>query len=129
MPSNYPGFKYSEDREIFSAAKVKALESLLIEKGIITGDTVDNILGYFETEMGPFNGAKMVAKAWVDPAFKELMLADCNAAAEAMDFPEGMSGAEGEHMRIIENTPEVHNVIVCTCSVYNRELSRREGRT
>lgn len=119
MPSNYPGFKYSADRETFSAAKVKALESLLIEKGIITGNTVDTILGYFETEMGPFNGAKMVAKAWVDPAFKELMLTDCNAAAEAMDFPEGMSGAEGEHMRIAENTLEVHNVIVCTlCSCY-----------
>ncbi|NEQ52445.1 MAG: nitrile hydratase subunit alpha [Leptolyngbya sp. SIO3F4] len=119
MPSNYPGFKYGADREIFSAAKVKALESLLIEKGIITGNTVDTILSYFETEMGPFNGAKVVAKAWVDPAFKELLLEDCNAACESMDFPEGMSGAEGEHMRIVENTPEVHNVIVCTlCSCY-----------
>ncbi|WP_299487398.1 nitrile hydratase subunit alpha [Acaryochloris sp. IP29b_bin.137] len=119
MPSNYPGFKYSTDRETFSAAKAKALESLLIEKGIITGDTVNKILSYFETEMGPFNGAKIVAKAWVDPDFKKLLLADCNAACEQMDFPEGMSGAEGEHMRIVENTPEVHNVIVCTlCSCY-----------
>ncbi|AFY70339.1 nitrile hydratase, alpha subunit [Thalassoporum mexicanum PCC 7367] len=120
MPSNYPGFKYSGDRETFSAAKVKALESLLIEKGIITGKTVDKILGYFETEMGPFNGAKIVAKAWVDPDFKELLLTDCNAACESLDFlPQGMSGAEGEHMRIVENTPEVHNVIVCTlCSCY-----------
>ncbi len=119
MPSNYPGFRYGADRETFSAAKVKALESLLIEKGIITGNTVDTILSYFETEMGPFNGAKVVAKAWVDPDFKKLLLEDCNAACEAMDFPEGMSGAEGEHMRIVENTPEVHNVIVCTlCSCY-----------
>lgn len=119
MPSNYPGFRYGADRETFSAAKVKALESLLIEKGIITGKTVDTILSYFETEMGPFNGAKIVAKAWVDPVFKELLLTDCNAACEAMDFPEGMSGAEGEHMRIVENTTEVHNVIVCTlCSCY-----------
>ena len=55
MPSNYPGFRYGADRETFSAAKVKALESLLIEKGIITGDIVVQILGYFETEMGPFN--------------------------------------------------------------------------
>ncbi len=119
MPSNYPGFRYGADRETFSAAKVKALESLLIEKGIITGNTVDTILSYFETEMGPFNGAKIVAKAWVDADFKKLLLEDCNAACEAMDFPEGMSGAEGEHMRIVENTPEVHNVIVCTlCSCY-----------
>ena len=119
MPSNYPGFRYGADRETFSAAKVKALESLLIEKGVITGKTVDTILSYFETEMGPFNGAKVVAKAWVDPAFKELLLEDCNAACESMDFPEGMSGAEGEHMRIVENTTEVHNVIVCTlCSCY-----------
>lgn len=119
MPSNYPEFKHGADRETVSAAKVKALESLLIEKGIITGDTVNNILGYFETEMGPFNGAKIVAKAWTDPEFKELLLTDCNAACEQLDFPEGMSGAEGEHMRIVENTPEVHNVIVCTlCSCY-----------
>ncbi|MEM9483353.1 MAG: nitrile hydratase subunit alpha [Cyanobacteria bacterium P01_F01_bin.116] len=119
MPSNYPGFGYPEDRETLSAAKVKALESLLIEKGIITNNTVDTILGHFETKMGPFNGAKLVARAWVDPEFKQLLLDDCNAACQQMDFPEGMSGAEGEHMRLAENTPEVHNVIVCTlCSCY-----------
>ena len=119
MPSNYPGFRYGADRETFSAAKVKALESLLIEKGIITSDTVNQVLSYFETQMGSFNGAKLVARAWVDPAFKERLLADCNAACNELDFPIGMSGAEGEHMRIVENTPEVHNVIVCTlCSCY-----------
>lgn len=119
MPSNYPGFEYSPNREALNTAKVKALESLLIEKGVITSNTVDTILGHFETKMGPFNGAKLVARAWVDPAFKERLLADCNAACQEMDFPDGMSGAEGEHMRIAENTPEVHNVIVCTlCSCY-----------
>lgn len=119
MPSNYPGFGYPPDREALSAAKVKALESLLIEKGIITSNTVDTILGHFETKMGPFNGAKLVARAWVDPEFKQLLIDDCNAACQTMDFPEGMSGAEGEHMRVAENTPEVHNVIVCTlCSCY-----------
>ena len=119
MPSNYPGFGYSPDREKLSEAKVKALESLLIEKGIITSNTVDTILGHFETKMGPFNGAKLVARAWVDPEFKQLLIDDCNAACQAMDFPEGMSGAEGEHMRVAENTPAVHNVIVCTlCSCY-----------
>ena len=119
MPSNYPGFGHAADRETVSAAKVKALESLLIEKGIITGQTVDTVLNHFETKMGPFNGAKLVARAWVDPDFKQRLLADCNAACEELGFPDGMSGAEGEHMRIAENTPEVHNVIVCTlCSCY-----------
>lgn len=120
MPSNYPEFAYDEAiRETLSAAKVKALESLLIEKGVITGKTVDTVLDHFETKMGPFNGAKLVAKAWVDPDFKQRLLADCNAACEELGFPDGMSGAEGEHMRIAENTPEVHNVIVCTlCSCY-----------
>ncbi|MEO1622553.1 MAG: nitrile hydratase subunit alpha [Cyanobacteria bacterium J06632_3] len=120
MPSNYPGFAYDEsNREALSAAKVKALESLLIEKGVITGTTVDTVLNHFETKMGPFNGAKLVAKAWVDPDFKQRLLDDCNAACEELGFPDGMSGAEGEHMRIAENTPEVHNVIVCTlCSCY-----------
>lgn len=119
MPSNYSGFKYDRDRETFSAAKMKALESLLIEKGVISGKTVDKVLSYFEVQMGPFNGAKLVARAWVDPDFKQRLLDDCNAACEEMDFPRGMSGAEGEHMRIVENTPEVHNVIVCTlCSCY-----------
>jgi len=119
MPSNYPGFAYGADREALSAAKVKALESLLIEKNVITGETVNLILSYFETQMGPFNGAKLVARAWVDPDFKARLLADCNAACEEMDFPKGMSGAEGEHMRIVENTSDVHNVIVCTlCSCY-----------
>ena len=112
-------FDYDEDRELMSAARVRALESLLIEKGIITGDTVEKVLNFFETEMGPFNGAKVVAKAWVDPEFKDLLVSDTPAAIAAMDFPPGMDGAEGEHMWAVENTPEVHNLIVCTlCSCY-----------
>jgi nitrile hydratase len=67
-------FQYPKDREIYSAAKVKALESLLVEKGIITSDTVDKVLHYFEKEMGPFNGAKLVAKAWVDTEYKARLL-------------------------------------------------------
>lgn len=112
-------FEYDDDREQQSAARVRALESLLIEKGVITGETVDQVLKYFETEMGPFNGAKVVAKAWVDPAFKELLLEDPTTAIAQMDFPSGMAGAEGEHMIAVENTPSVHNLIVCTlCSCY-----------
>lgn len=112
-------FNYDSNRELLNAAKVRALEALLIEKGAISSETTNKVLQYFETEMGPFNGAKLVARAWVDPAFKARLLEDCNAACAEMDFPMGMSGAEGEHMRVAENTPTVHNVIICTlCSCY-----------
>ena len=112
-------FNYSANREIESAAKVNALEALLIEKGVLSSSSVDKILNYFETRMGPFNGAKLVAKAWVDPEFKRLLIDDCNAACSMMDMPTGMSGAEGEIMRVAENTPSVHNLIICTlCSCY-----------
>ncbi|XGV99098.1 MAG: nitrile hydratase subunit alpha [Leptolyngbya sp. BL-A-14] len=117
--SSYNYFEYDTDREIYSAARVRALEALLIKKGVITGNTVDKVLDYFKTEMGPFNGAKIVARAWTDPAFKARLLEDANAAIAEMKFPPGMSGAEGEHMKVAENTPKVHNVIVCTlCSCY-----------
>lgn len=112
-------FSYSPNRELESAAKVRALEALLIEKGIIGSETVNKVLEYFESKMGPFNGAKLVAKAWVDPEFKELLIKDCNAACDAMGMTTGMSGAEGEHMRVAENTSSVHNLIICTlCSCY-----------
>ncbi len=112
-------FGYDDDREISNAARVRALESLLIEKGVITSDTVDKILNFFETEMGPFNGAKVVAKAWVDPEFKKLLVENTGAAIAQMDLPPVMGGAEGEHMRAVENTPSVHNLINCTlCSCY-----------
>ena len=112
-------FSYSANRELESAAKVNALEALLIEKGVLSSSSVDKILDYFETRMGPFNGAKLVAKAWVDPEFKQLLIEDCNAACSKMDMPTGMSGAEGEIMRVAENTSSVHNLIICTlCSCY-----------
>jgi nitrile hydratase subunit alpha len=112
-------FKFPADREIQSAARVKALEKLLIEKGVITSETVDKVLGYFETRMGPFNGARLVARAWVDPAFKARLLADTPAAIAALDFPEGMAGAEGEHIKAVANEPGVHNLVICTlCSCY-----------
>ena len=111
---NYPG-----DREKLSAARAKALEKLLIEKGIITSETVDKVLGFFETRMGPFNGAKLVARAWVDPAFKARLIRDTAAAIAELDFPDGMTGAEGEHMKAVANEPGVHNLIICTlCSCY-----------
>jgi nitrile hydratase len=112
-------FKYPDEREAASAAKVQALEALLIAKGVIGRDTVDKVLEFFETEMGPFNGAKIVARAWVDDGFKQRLLADTPAAIAELQHPAGMAGAEGEHMKIVENTPQVHNLIVCTlCSCY-----------
>ncbi|MEP0915989.1 nitrile hydratase subunit alpha [Leptolyngbya sp. DQ-M1] len=109
----------SIDRETYSAARVRALESLLIEKGIITSETVDKVVEFFEKDMGPFNGARIVAKAWIDPEFKQKLLEDTPSAIASMNFPRGMAGAEGEHMKAVENTPEVHNLIVCTmCSCY-----------
>jgi nitrile hydratase len=112
-------FKYSAKREAESEAKVRALEHLLIQKGVIGKSTVDTVLSYFETEMGPFNGAKIVARAWLDPGFKKRLLSDTPAAIAELDFPAGMAGAEGEHLKIVENTSRVHNLIVCTlCSCY-----------
>ena len=112
-------FVFPPDRERHSAARAMALESLLIEKGIITDKTVDSVLAFFETQMGPFNGAKVVAKAWVDPAFKQLLVDDTPAAIAKLDLPKGMTGAEGEHMRAVANSPDVHHLIICTlCSCY-----------
>jgi nitrile hydratase len=112
-------FAYANDREKQNAARVRALEALLIEKGIITGSSVDKVLDTFETEMGPFNGAKLVAKAWTDPAFKALLIQDTMAAVAQLGLPTGAAGAEGEHMRAVANTPQVHNLIICTlCSCY-----------
>lgn len=91
----------------------------MIEKGIVSSDTVDSVLKFFEMEMGPVNGAKIVAKAWVDAAFKTRLLQDATAAIAELPLPSGMAGAEGEHMKVVENTPTVHNLIICTlCSCY-----------
>jgi nitrile hydratase subunit alpha len=112
-------FHYPNDRETRNEARIRALESLLIEKGIITNDTVDKVLSFFETQMGPFNGAKVVARAWADPAFKKRLIEDTPAAVAELDLPKGMAGAEGEHMRAVANSPTVHNLIICTlCSCY-----------
>ncbi len=112
-------FSYDKDREGKSAARVRALEALLIKKGVITDKSVDTVLDFFETKMGPFNGAKIVARAWVDPKFKARLVADTPKAIAELDLPEGMAGAEGEHMRAVANSADVHNLIICTlCSCY-----------
>jgi nitrile hydratase len=95
--------------------RVKALESLLVEKGIVDSKALDALVDTYENKLGPHIGARIVARAWTDPAFKQRLLADTDAAIEAMGF----GGQQGERMVAVENTPRVHNVIVCTlCSCY-----------
>ncbi|WP_457154034.1 nitrile hydratase subunit alpha [Mesorhizobium sp. P5_C1] len=95
--------------------RVKALESLLAEKKAIDPATLDLIVETFETQMGPKNGAKVVAKAWTDPQYRNWLLEDGTAAIKSL----GYIGVQGENMVVLENTPKVHNVVVCTlCSCY-----------
>ena len=97
------------------ALRVKALESLLVEKGLVDPAAVDVLVETYENRVGPRNGAKVVARAWVDPAYKQRLLEDGTAAIAELDF----SGSQGEQLTVVENTPSVHNVIVCTlCSCY-----------
>jgi nitrile hydratase len=95
--------------------RVTAIESLLVEKGLITSDVVDAVVETYERDVGPLNGAKVVARAWVDPAYRERLLADGTQGIGELGF----GGAEGEHLVVLENTDAVHNVVVCTlCSCY-----------
>lgn len=95
--------------------RVRALESLLVEKGYVEPAALDLLIETYETKVGPHNGAKVVARAWCDPAFRAWLLKDATAAIASMGF----SGRGGEHMVVLENTPSVHNVVVCTlCSCY-----------
>jgi nitrile hydratase len=97
------------------ALRVKALESLLVEKGIVDRAALDVVVDTYETRIGPRNGARVVAKAWVDPAYKKRLLADGSAAIAEL----GYGGSQGEQMVVVENSPKVHNLIVCTlCSCY-----------
>lgn len=95
--------------------RAKALESLLKEKGILQGDVVDTIVSMYTQDIGPMNGAKAIAKAWVDPEYKRRLLANATKAVAEL----GISGMEGENLVAVENTDDVHHVIVCTlCSCY-----------
>jgi nitrile hydratase subunit alpha len=97
------------------ALRVKALESLLIEKGYVDPEALDVIVETYETKIGPRNGARVVAKAWSDPEYKAWLLKDATAAIASL----GYTGRQGEHMVAVENTPTTHNLIVCTlCSCY-----------
>jgi nitrile hydratase len=99
----------------YEALRVKALESLLVEKRVLASDAVDRIVAAYEEDIGPLNGARVVARAWVDPAFKARLLEAATRAIREL----GIGGLEGEHMVALENTKSVHNVVVCTlCSCY-----------
>lgn len=96
-------------------ARVAAIESVLVEKGLFRPDELDAIVEIFEHNLGPMNGARVVARAWVDPDYRARVLADGTAAIAEL----GYGGPEGDHMVVVENTPHVHNLIVCTlCSCY-----------
>ncbi len=95
--------------------RVKALESLLVEKGLVDRAALDALVDTYEHKVGPRNGARVVAKAWADPAYKQRLLTDSTAAISEL----GYGGQQGEYMVVVENTPKVHNVVVCTlCSCY-----------
>ncbi len=95
--------------------RVKALESLLVEKGLVNPDTLNTIIDTYENRVGPRNGAHVVAKAWSDPAFRQRLLEDGTEAVASL----GYCGRQGEHLQVVENTADTHNLVVCTlCSCY-----------
>jgi nitrile hydratase subunit alpha len=97
------------------ALRVKSLESLLVEKGLVDRAALDALIDTYEHKVGPRNGAQIVARAWVDPAYKQRLLSDADKAIGEL----GYGGQQGEHMVVVENTPAVHNMVVCTlCSCY-----------
>src|SRR5215469_7541070 len=97
------------------ALRVKSLESLLVEKGLVDRPALDALIDVYENKIGPRNGARVVARAWTDPTYKQRLLTDANTAIAEL----GYGGQQGENMVVLENTPRVHNLVVCTlCSCY-----------
>ena len=96
-------------------ARIAAIEAVLVEKGVLDVEAVDQIVAHFEENLGPMNGAKVIAKAWTDPEYRTRLLTDGTAAIAELGF----GGPEGEHVVVLENTADVHNLVVCTlCSCY-----------
>ena len=114
MSDEHEGGHHSSP-EPYAALRTRALESLLIEKGLIASDVIDEIVRTFEQDIGPLNGAKVVARAWVDPEYRRRLLEHGTEAIADM----GYEGAQGADIVVLENTSTVHNVVVCTlCSCY-----------
>lgn len=98
------------------AQRVKALEQLLVEKGLVNPQALDELIDTYERRVGPRNGARVVARAWIDPEYRKRLFDNAAQAIEELGFP---PGPQGEHMMVVENTPRVHNLVVCTlCSCY-----------
>ena len=122
MPAEHDhphGHDHSHDHEHSTLGemdlRVRALETLLTQKGYLDPAAVDRIIETYEVHVGPHNGAKVVARAWADPTFKDWLLKDATAAIASMDY----TGRQGEHMVAVPNTPDTHNMVVCTlCSCY-----------
>jgi nitrile hydratase len=112
------GHDHDHDHQVVPSdltLRVKALESLLTEKGLVDPAALDALIDKYQHKVGPRNGARVVARAWVDPIYKRRLLTDGTTAMAEL----GYGGAQGEHMVVVENTPRVHNLIVCTlCSCY-----------
>jgi nitrile hydratase subunit alpha len=116
MSGGHDHGSHHREPESLASLKVRALESLLVEKGLISSDAVDRIVSAYEQDIGPHNGAKVVARAWVDPEYRTRLLADGTAAIQELGFG-------GVDLRVVENTPGVHNMVVCTlCSCYPHAL-------
>lgn len=97
------------------AARVRAIEAILTEKGLIDRAALDTLIETYESRVGPRNGARVVARAWTDPAYRDWLRQDATAAIASL----GYAGRQGEHMRVVENGPRLHNLVVCTlCSCY-----------
>ena len=114
-PNPYHNSARSEERNKELTERVAKLEALLTEKGLVDKGALDKLVDIYENDLGPMNGAKVVARAWTDPAFKQRLLENATAAIAELGF----GGLQGEHMVVVENTADVHNVVVCTlCSCY-----------
>ena len=115
MPHDGHDHEHGQEPPADIALRVKALESLLVEKGLVDPAALDAIVDHFEHRVGPRNGARVVAKSWVDPEYHQRLLTDATAAIEEF----GYTGGQGEHMVAVDNTAKVHNLVVCTlCSCY-----------
>lgn len=115
MSHHHDSHDHEHEAESYASLRTRALESLLVEKGYITTDAIDALVKTYEEDIGPMNGARVVARAWVDPDYKARLLEDGTEAIAELGF----QGAEGSEIVVLENTPDVHNVVVCTlCSCY-----------
>ena len=115
MSEHHDDHDHEHEAESYASMRTKALESLLVEKGYVTTDAIDALVKTYEEDIGPMNGARVVARAWVDAEYKARLLQDGTKAIAELGF----QGAEGSEIVVLENTANVHNAVVCTlCSCY-----------